>query len=180
MRVRHLGGDVELELVVVGDVRVSELEEQLRSLLERLSQQDGLQRGVQLLLDVLEQARLAEPDAVFEGLQEVPLSQLDDLQVVLLLQDLEPSVGLGLGVDDQGPSSAVLDDDSIDRGEQVGRQAVVLPLPDLHLFSQDPLEGEVLRGRDLEFEAPRDPSLQHVVPVVDGEGPDVGDEGRRQ
>ena len=65
--VGQLGGDVELEVVVVGDDGVSQLDDGAPGLLEGLLQEDGLQGGVKLLSHVLQEAGLAESVGVGEG-----------------------------------------------------------------------------------------------------------------
>ena len=65
--VGQLGGDVELEVVVVGNDRVAQLDDGAAGLLEGLLQEDGLQGGVQLLRHVLQEAGLAEPAEGGEG-----------------------------------------------------------------------------------------------------------------
>ena len=53
--ISQLGGDVELEVLRVLDGRVTQLDTEAAALLECLFQQQGLQDGIQLLLNVLKQ-----------------------------------------------------------------------------------------------------------------------------
>ena len=53
--VPQLGGDVELEVLRVLDGGVTQLDTEAAALLECLFQQQGLQDGIQLLLNVLKQ-----------------------------------------------------------------------------------------------------------------------------
>ena len=55
MGVSQLGGDVELEVLRVLDGGVAQLDTEAAALLECLLQQQGLQDGIQLLLNVLKQ-----------------------------------------------------------------------------------------------------------------------------
>ena len=55
VRIPQLGCDVELEVVGVLNGGVAKLDTQAAALLERLLEQERLQDGVQLFLDVLKQ-----------------------------------------------------------------------------------------------------------------------------
>ena len=55
MGVSQLGGDVELEVLRVLNGGVTQLDTEAAALLECLFQQQGLQDGIQLLLNVLKQ-----------------------------------------------------------------------------------------------------------------------------
>ncbi len=88
MGVGQLGGDVELEVLVVGDDGVTQFDDETPGLAERLFEEDGLQRRVELLPDVLQQTRLPEANGVLEAAQEVAVRQLDDVEpVVVFLGD---------------------------------------------------------------------------------------------
>ena len=107
----------------------------MSTLLDSLFEQDGFDGGIQFLLDVFEQYRLPESDAVLQGFEEVALRQLGDLEVALLTQTLDPLVGLPLRVDDEGPSPAIEDEDAIIDRQVISWQSCLLPLPNLNLFS---------------------------------------------
>ena len=113
MGVGQLAGDVHLEVVVVGDDRVPQVHHGgplvligLRStthyrehhtpthppsytvLRQRsgalyLAQQNRFQSRVQLLPHVLQQAGLPEADGVLQAAQEVPVTELHDVQSIL-------------------------------------------------------------------------------------------------
>ena len=60
-----------------------------------LSEQDGLEGGVEFHVDVFQKARLAEPHRILQTPQEVAVRQLDHVQrVVALLQVTRSSISL--------------------------------------------------------------------------------------
>ena len=54
MRIRHFGGHEEAKGITVGNDVVADLDHVLASLFEDLLHQDGLQRGVERLVNVLQ------------------------------------------------------------------------------------------------------------------------------
>ena len=89
VRVGQLGGDVELEVLVVGNDGVSELDDEAAGLSEGLFEEDGLQGGVQLLPHVLQQTRLPEPNRILKTPQEILIRELDHIHTVIsLLQQI--------------------------------------------------------------------------------------------
>ena len=100
---RHKQAEIGAEL----DDAVSQLNVQRSALLKRLPQQQRLQHRVEILVDVLQQHRRAELDAVFQRASEARVGRLDDVQVVRLLHVLDPLVRLALRVDQQRPTTSV-------------------------------------------------------------------------
>ena len=104
MRVTQARGDVELEVLGVLNDVVSQPDVLNTLLLECQLLQHRLQDGVQLLPHVLQQHGGTKLDGVLQGAHVVGVRQLDYAQLVLLLQVLDPLVGLscsqrqGLGV----------------------------------------------------------------------------------
>lgn len=64
MRVRKLGGNVELEVVMVWNILIPQFQQYLGPFLEGLLLEHRIKHGVQLLLHVLQQTGLAKPYAV--------------------------------------------------------------------------------------------------------------------
>lgn len=85
MRIGQLGCDVQLEVVMIGDDRVSQFDHCAACLLECLLQQDGLQGWVQLLSNVLQETGLAKPHSILQTAEEVFVSELDHIQSIVLL-----------------------------------------------------------------------------------------------
>ena len=85
-------------------------------LFEGLLQEYGLQDGIQLLSNVLQETGVAELEAVLQGAHIVGVGELDDLQLVDLLHVLDPLVGLALRVDHQRPAVGMLHDDGVVNG----------------------------------------------------------------
>ena len=179
VRVGQLGRDVELEVVAVGHVAVAEAQQQLAALLEGLLQQHGLERRVELLLDVLAQHGLPVADGVLERAQEVRLRQLDDLQLVLLVHVLDPAVRLPLRVDHERPAPAHGREHAVLGRELVGRQAHHVPEPHLHRVAQQAHEREARVDRHVELRARVDPAADELLPELRVEGADVCGRGGR-
>lgn len=56
------------------------------------------------------------------------------MHMLILVHVFNPLVSLTLRVDDQGPPSAVEDENTIVDGQGVSWQSVLLPVSDLHFF----------------------------------------------
>lgn len=133
MRVREFGGEVELEVGVVGHVLVAQSQQPLLALLHQLLPQNGLQRGVEFFFDVFHEHDLSVADGVLEYFEEVGFAEFGDVHVAVLVHVLDPLVGLALGVDDQRPPAAVEDENAVVGRKRVRGKTVLLPISDLHL-----------------------------------------------
>ena len=91
-------------------------------LFEGLLQEYGLQDGIQLLSNVLQETGVAELEAVLQGAHVVGVRELDDLQLVDLLHVFDPLVGLALRVDHQRPAVGMLHDDGVVDGVAARRR----------------------------------------------------------
>mmetsp|Transcript_3415 Transcript_3415/g.6362 ORF Transcript_3415/g.6362 Transcript_3415/m.6362 type:complete len:384 (-) Transcript_3415:2576-3727(-) len=175
VRVGELGGDVKLEVEIVRDVAVSKVDHHLSAPLEYLLHEHGLQTGVELLLDVLEQNRVAVSDGVLKSPQEIFLSQLDDEQIVVRAHLPDPPIRLALGINHERPASAHRGEHTVLGGELVGWEAENLPVSDRHGRAHNRLKGEALIDGNVLGFASRNPLLPHLLPVLGGEGPKVGE-----
>jgi hypothetical protein len=81
--------------------------------------EDGLQRRVKGLVDVLEEDGLAQPDACLDDLQELGVGELASLDVVVFLHVLDPLVALRLRVDEKRPPLCLRADDTVLEGEVI-------------------------------------------------------------
>ena len=155
VRVSQFCCHVETEVLGVLNGAVSQLDADAATLLEGLFEQQGLQDGVYLLPNVLQEDRRPKLDAVLERADKVAVCQFDDVEVVGLLHVLDPLVGLALWVNQQGPPTSIAarteptqyiwcvsrmytytpDDDAILYGERVCGQSSNIPLTNLHLFT---------------------------------------------
>ena len=84
MRVGQLGGDVELEVIMVRNDGVTQLDHHIASLLEGLLQQYGFQGWVKLLPHVLQQAWLPKAHCVLQTSEEIFVCELDYIQCLVL------------------------------------------------------------------------------------------------
>ena len=84
MRVWELGSNVELEIVVVRNNRVSQLDDSATSLLEGLFEQDGLQSRIQLLSNILQEAWLAKTYGVLKTAEKVLVSEFHHIHCIVL------------------------------------------------------------------------------------------------
>mmetsp|Transcript_14307 Transcript_14307/g.34751 ORF Transcript_14307/g.34751 Transcript_14307/m.34751 type:complete len:352 (+) Transcript_14307:1461-2516(+) len=175
VRVTQLGGDVEAELVMVLDGAVAQAQAHGAPLLEDRLEQQGLDGGVQLLAHILQQDGRAELDAVLQLADEVTVRQLHHAQAVLLLHVADPLVALALRVDDERPPARLAHNDGVVDGEGVVGQSVDGPVADLYGLAQHGAEFERVGTRDLLLLAQRDPLLEHLFAIWQGERPQVRD-----
>jgi len=145
----EFGGEVELEVCIVGHVLVAQSQQPLLALLHQLLAQNGLEGGVELFFDVLHEHDLAVADSVLEYLEEVGFAEFGDVHVAVLVHVLDPLVGLALRVDDERPPAAVEDENAIVGRERVSGKTVFLPIPDLHLIRQNSCEFVVVGNGDV-------------------------------
>ena len=99
MRIWHLGRHEEFEMVIEIDVAVSDSDlhdSSLRDVL--LLEQDRVNRWIDRLLDVLHEQWLASPDRCCDISQESLSAELEQQQIVVSLEVLDPFVGLLLWV----------------------------------------------------------------------------------
>jgi len=105
MRIRQLCRHEEQEVIVIVDLRSSQVDHGLVALLEDILLEDGLEGWIQDLTDVLEQDGEAHLDGSLNRQQELALGKLNDLQTVVLLFLLDPLVALCLRVNDKWPAT---------------------------------------------------------------------------
>lgn len=70
-------------------------------------------------------------DGGLEGFQVVGLVEVYDLEVELFAVAFDPTVGLALGVDHQGPLGSLFGHDGVVNGDRVVRESLHNPVPDL-------------------------------------------------
>lgn len=104
MRVCELGGDQELEIIIVWNISVSKSDYPLTCLFHNVLRKDWLKRWVELLLDVLKKDWLSESNSVLNDLQELRVGKLDGLKIAVLLHNLDPLVSLRLWINKEWPS----------------------------------------------------------------------------
>ena len=85
MGIWKLGRDVELEIVVVGNHRVSQFDDGTASLLEGLLQEDGFQGRVEIFSDVFQETWFAESDGIFKTAKKVFVGEFNHIQCIVLL-----------------------------------------------------------------------------------------------
>mmetsp|Transcript_36697 Transcript_36697/g.116811 ORF Transcript_36697/g.116811 Transcript_36697/m.116811 type:complete len:527 (-) Transcript_36697:3661-5241(-) len=157
------GGQLEVEVLVKGDDGLAQLDhERARGILVRLVGQHRLEERVQRVEDVLEQHRLAHPDAHLERLLDLlcRVGRLDRLELRLGLGLLDEAVGLALRVNHERPTLGDRHDDAVFNREGVRRQAVDVPLAHLDRVGQDVGEGAVRCE-------PQTPRLHLAEPLAD-------------
>mmetsp|Transcript_3133 Transcript_3133/g.13581 ORF Transcript_3133/g.13581 Transcript_3133/m.13581 type:complete len:689 (-) Transcript_3133:1979-4045(-) len=177
MRVAELGGDVKFKLLVVLDNGVAQLDAQRASLLERLLQKQRLEAGVQGVVDILEEHRLAELHRGLERSHVVRIGELHGHQTSLTLHAADPLIRLTLRIDEQRPPAAVVDHRAVLRRERILGQALDVPLANLHLVAHD-LHQRVLvvaRNGGCGGLAKLHPSRRGLLSVRQSERPEVGD-----
>lgn len=149
MGVTELSGQVEPELHVVLNDRVTDLNLVGGSLLHDLLLQKGLNGRVKLFADVLNHNGVSVSHRCFEVLEVVAISKLQDVNLFILAEVTDPLVSLSLGINEQGPSSGGLSDDSVINREVIRRKGPQVPLADFYGVTEDLLEAELSRVRDL-------------------------------
>ena len=119
VRVGELRLEVELEVRVVVHLLVAELHHRRPAAFHRLSSHDGVEDGVDVVLEVFNHQRDAVLDAVLHVRDVVGLGELDDLELVAPLL-LDPLDALELGVDHERPSLGGGHDGAVLDGQRVG------------------------------------------------------------
>jgi hypothetical protein len=153
MRVGHLGGDDELEVIRIVLPAVRQLNNQRTLVLHDLLLHDRAKRWIKGLVNVLENNRVAHLAAVLNNLKELGIGKLSDLKVVLFLHVLDPLVALRLRVDEQRPSAGSVTNDTVFNRKCISRQALNVPLSDKYWISEYSFDSEVVRVRDLLVES---------------------------
>jgi len=92
------------------------------------AEEDWLQEGADVLVEVLDEERVAEYEAVLDVFGEGVAGLGGDGEVVGLLEALDPGVGLVLRVEHERPAFGVEGDESGLEGEVVGRKACGCPV----------------------------------------------------
>ena len=108
MRVPQLRGQVELEVLCIVDMGVSEFYSPGAALLNNLLLQQGLNCRIQLLVHVFNHYRVSNSDGVFKDFKVVVIGELENLDLSLLFHASDPLVGLALRINEKGPSSSLL------------------------------------------------------------------------
>ncbi len=137
MRIRKFGCHEESKVSVINDFILSKFHQQGSSLLLGIFLKNRLKEGIQSLLNVLQHTRRTKSDTGLNRSLVVFTTELNHLQVRLVVLLLEPEVGLILGIDDQGPTMAVVDDDGVVNGELICGEAVHLPFSDHELVGKN-------------------------------------------
>mmetsp|Transcript_59670 Transcript_59670/g.172859 ORF Transcript_59670/g.172859 Transcript_59670/m.172859 type:complete len:697 (-) Transcript_59670:401-2491(-) len=174
VRVRQLGCHIQLEVLGPLDRRVAEAHHEQVALFECRFLEDGIQDGVEHLLDVFQQDGVAELDCVLQLADIAGHGQPDHLQL-LAPGPLHPLVGLPLRVDHQRPAACGGDDDAVLHREVVVGQPIDGPLLDHHRLPEDVDEVGALFVRDLLGHLGLPPRRLEVPAVLAGEGPCVCD-----
>ena len=117
---------------MVVDLASTEIDRELVVLLVHVLLEHGLEGWVKSLADILKQHGEAHLDRGLDRHEELGRGKFDHFQTVVLLLVLDPSVTLGLWVDDQWPATIrVGGDDTIINGKVISRKTLNVPHTDL-------------------------------------------------
>mmetsp|Transcript_161065 Transcript_161065/g.516989 ORF Transcript_161065/g.516989 Transcript_161065/m.516989 type:complete len:533 (-) Transcript_161065:1584-3182(-) len=174
--VRQLSRDVKPEVLRPLDSRVTKAHHHQCTLLEGRLLQDGIQDGIQGLLDVLQDNRVSKLDRVLE-LAHIVHVQAQHLQR-LAVHLFHPLVRLPLRIDHQRPASGIVQDDGIVDAERVVGQAIDDPLAHFHCIADAGLQAELLARRHLQDNQPLKPLGDRLGAVRRGEYAQVRDDTR--
>ena len=183
----HLCGDVELEVIVIGDDLISELHQELITLLLNLLAKQWVEGWVEVLSSILKD----DWNTVLDGVLKDSVHNLwihgwlDRLEALLVTLTtsilgkllefvLKPNVSLHLWINHERPSIRVVEDDSVLNGELVLRKTLTGPLTDLDLVSKHFLKTDVLSRLDVEVLEHLCPSLDALLTIVSSENSKVG------
>jgi len=180
VRPGKLGGDIEAELLVVLNVRVSELQGPHASLLVDLLSEERVNEWIEGFGCVLEDDWEAHGDANLElSAHQLGLHGWLDCPKISFLHCFDPNVSLHLRVEHQWPSVRIVHDDTVVHRELFIRQVVNLPLLDLGGNTQNTGELELLAALDLERFHEIDPVLNGLSAVLDVEDSKVSNDTGR-
>ena len=146
--------------------------------LEGLLEQKRLERGVELLSNVLEQHRLTELDGVLQHSHVVRLRQPDDVQSRRPFEILDPLVRLALRIDHQRPAPRVPHDYPILHGEEIARQTEDAPGADEHRIAEHVCQLVIWRADDAEVRAHGHPMLELLLPIGSRKDAEIRDDAR--
>mmetsp|Transcript_175347 Transcript_175347/g.562465 ORF Transcript_175347/g.562465 Transcript_175347/m.562465 type:complete len:721 (+) Transcript_175347:2410-4572(+) len=180
VRVRHLRGDKEAEVVVVWDVLRAQAQQLLPPPLEDGLGEHRLDCRVKHLLNILDQHGMTIADRRLQLPQVDWVGQLGDIDVLLLAHVANPAVRLALWVDHEWPASATGDHDAVLDGQVVGRQAGNVPLPHLGRVDEHVVNLPIGVRLQAEGNCLLKPCCGEVLAELGGEGAGVGDEASRQ
>mmetsp|Transcript_25181 Transcript_25181/g.84579 ORF Transcript_25181/g.84579 Transcript_25181/m.84579 type:complete len:478 (-) Transcript_25181:1520-2953(-) len=179
MRVGQLRRHDQLKVGVVRNRVLPELDHILAPGLEFLLEQDGLQRRLERLADVLQQRPFAEAHRLFQRSQKVLLRERDDIKAIPAALAIpaavaDEAVRLTLRVDEESPPPAPVQHDRILRREVVAGQALQLPRSDLDRLSQSQNDVALVRVRDVHRLEHAVPPVYDLTAKVRRKGPEVG------
>jgi len=80
---------------------------------------------------------LTVSNSVLQYLQEVRFGEFGHLHALILAHILNPLIGLSLWINDEWPSTAVEDEDTIVDGQTIGWKSILLPITDFNFFGQN-------------------------------------------
>lgn len=127
VRVEQFGDQEQLEVDVVVNGVSTHLQNVVLAFLLDGSRQKGVQSGVQLLLDTLDEHEFTHLNSVHQVIQPSVLIRVDHNEI-LTQTSSDPNRSLQLGVNDQRPSGATADNGSVLNRHGIGRQSFVAPL----------------------------------------------------
>lgn len=151
MRRRHLGRDKELEVFIVVDHLITELNENLRTLLLDLLGKNRVKHGIECLCSILKDDWVTVLDTNFKATRHNigGHGRFDNREIgiaflLLLVLSLQPLVSLHLRVDHKRPPLRVIENNCVLDRELVRGQAARGPLHDLDLLTQDLCQIDIL------------------------------------
>mmetsp|Transcript_6479 Transcript_6479/g.8713 ORF Transcript_6479/g.8713 Transcript_6479/m.8713 type:complete len:233 (+) Transcript_6479:3267-3965(+) len=138
-------------------------------------QKDGVNGGVNGLMDVLNEQGLSIVDAVGDATEPVVAREGDDSQILILEHVLQPLVGLLLRVNAETPALSLRHQNTVLERDRVRRQLVHVPLRDLHGVAHDLDQTELFTSGDSTVDALISPLGGELIAIGTGKATEVGD-----
>ena len=176
MRVGHLGGHEESEVLVVVHIGVSKSNlEDTRVTLCLLLKKNGIDGWINSLLHILNEAWKSISYSSGNISQECGWPELKHNKTVVLLHVLNPLIGLLLRINAKGISLSLKSQDTVFTGNLITWEAGNTPVSKGDWISHGSNEGEVFTGWDLSFESSLHPLGYELFSVLSSECTKVGD-----
>mmetsp|Transcript_11627 Transcript_11627/g.17628 ORF Transcript_11627/g.17628 Transcript_11627/m.17628 type:complete len:363 (-) Transcript_11627:1768-2856(-) len=180
MGVGQTRGHVEAELIIVIHLLVSQLNELVSTLDNDLFLEDGVDHGVDFVLDRLDKDGETFLKRPLEGILQTRVTQSED--AVLAGQfgftSLDPMQSLALGIDHKRVSRGTSNHDTVLDREVIGWETLEVPLTNSGLVHEELGQLEVLRNGDsLGEQVLVEVLIEEFASEFRVEGSAVGDEG---
>eukprot|EP00162_Nutomonas_longa_P015663 comp22377_c0_seq1/m.54222 comp22377_c0_seq1/g.54222 ORF comp22377_c0_seq1/g.54222 comp22377_c0_seq1/m.54222 type:complete len:365 (+) comp22377_c0_seq1:1624-2718(+) len=176
VRVRQLGGQIQIKVRMVVDLLVTNLDAELAPNLDQLLVKHIVEHRVDLVLNVLNQQRLAVAHCVLEmGLELLVVERSHNKPLLGLLALDNPCLALALRVNQQRELARLCDKNTVLDRKIVGWQSFQVPAPDGGIVDKELRDTELAGVWDLALQEQLAPVVHKHTAEVLVEGASIAD-----